>query len=79
MCSCGGKKTYNTGFTSVKNNCNGLRKRLIRIKKFAYSAFKGTNDPEDKEIYDSVSSDLSNFKYCPTEQEVIIYETRYGI
>lgn len=83
MCGCGGiSNIANVSVRYTKPNTNGcrtLRKDMMNIKKKAYSRYKLEGDTSDLEVFNKITQDLRNFKYCPEQEVVTLYKNEYGL
>lgn len=77
MCNCG--KSSSVGRASNLTSCRATRKELYKIKRISLDRYKKTNSSTDLLIYNTISKDLSNIKYCPTEEILNSYKTEYGL
>lgn len=81
---CGGARSSNRAVTRItkvsSDPCKALRKEMIKIKNKAYSRHKlnGMN-AEDLEVFNQITSDLRDLKYCPEQEVVDLYKEEYGL
>lgn len=78
MCNCVKKSLNGRSLkTTTSTNCNGLRKRLIKVKNKILILYKTNGGDNLFILYKEMSSNLKKNYYCPDYLEVVSLEDEY--